>query len=606
MNERITDSIVRSHLDESLKKDGFGAAWYDEQIPSNRRIKNLLAKASKNKSGERGAPDFTVMFDKYPEFLIVIECKADPQKHMSEEQNNPKNYAVDGVLHYARYLSKEFNVLAIAVSGMDKSSLQVSHFWQFKEKLKESNAFGKELLFFDHYINEYKNHGTLSQQKYDDFLACTYNVNNILHNLKITEDKRSLLVCAILIALNRDSFISSFEKSDDPKVLLANIRDIFLSTVGKSVKREAETTIREAYRFMDNLAHPILRGRVLINLIKEIKDGVDSFRGTQPYFDMLGQFYVEFLRYSYKDKKLGIVLTPNHITDFAARIADIRKDDVIYDNCAGTGGFLISSMKIMIDLVKNNTDRKINEKQIRNKGIVGVEINPEVSALLCSNMLIHQDGKSNFIFGDCFDIDIQTKVKKYEPTIGLLNPPFKSYNDELDFVLNNLSSLKPGGKCVALLPMQCALAQKGIKFQLKKQLLEKHTLEAVLSLPDQLFYNRSTGVSVVTCLVILTAHQPHKKNKKTWFGYCKDDGFVIRKPKGRTDYYKRWEAIRDDWLKKFENREEKKGFSIMKEVSAEDEWCAEAYMKTDYEKLTEKDFIDTMKNFIAYKFLSEN
>lgn len=38
----------------------------------------------------------------------------------------------------------------------------------------------------------------------------------------------------------------------------------------------------------------------------------------------------------------------------------------------------------------------------------------------------------------------------------------------------------------------------------------------------------------------------------------------------------------------------------MKKITAEDEWLAEAYMKTDYSKLDDKDFQKTIKDYYAY------
>jgi hypothetical protein len=47
----------------------------------------------------------------------------------------------------------------------------------------------------------------------------------------------------------------------------------------------------------------------------------------------------------------------------------------------------------------------------------------------------------------------------------------------------------------------------------------------------------------------------------------------------------RWEAIKDRWVSAFRNRETVPGFSLMQKVDAEHEWCAEAYMDTDYSTL---------------------
>ena len=57
-----------------------------------------------------------------------------------------------------------------------------------------------------------------------------------------------------------------------------------------------------------------------------------------------------------------------------------------------------------------------------------------------------------------------------------------------------MECLEIGGTCIAIVPMQCALAKNGKVFELKKKLLEKHTLEAVLSMPNELFFNLKVGV----------------------------------------------------------------------------------------------------------------
>ena len=49
------------------------------------------------------------------------------------------------------------------------------------------------------------------------------------------------------------------------------------------------------------------------------------------------------------------------------------------------------------------------------------------------------------------------------------------------------------------------------------------------------------------------------------------------------------------------NKEEKAGFSVTRAVTAEDEWCAEAYMETDYSNLSKEDFIKSVKDFVYFK-----
>ena len=285
------------------------------------------------------------------------------------------------------------------------------------------------------------------------------------------------------------------------------------------------------------------------------------------------------------------------------------------DNCTGTGGFLISAMKKMISQTQGDS-KKI--KKIQSEQLIGVEYQSHIFALAISNMFIHQDGKTNIINGSCFDENIIKQIQNIKPTIGLLNPPYKSDKkqdiNELEFILNNLECLVDGGICIAIVPMQCALAQKGKVFELKKKLLKQHTLEAVFSMPDELFFN--SKVKVVSCIMIFTAHRPHSKSKQIYFGYYKDDGFVQRKIQGRFDAFGRWSKIKQKWLENFFNKKVVPFCPLMNEgplrgpnlgsitqkVTAKDEWCAEAYMLTNYKGLTKKHFENTLLNYSSFLF----
>ncbi len=601
VNERETEQIVRQHLDVNIPDAQTGNMRYWEQAPGNQRIKKLLANASKSGVGA-GRPEFTVAFNDYPDFLIVVECKASPTRHQSEKHDSPADYAVDGALHYASYLCADFNVLAIGVSGTNKRNLKVSHFFCFRGDHETETAFGGKLLPLHDYLTSYLQHNVVFKQDLDKLLLFTRELNGRLHTLKVKETNRSLLISAILMALKDPQFVAAYQAQPGTD-LLAVIKDTMLKEM-HAAKIPAETlkSVEISYGFMD--APSKLSGaRVLVDLVSEIDERINSFQKTHQYYDVLGQLYVEFLRYSNSDKGLGIVLTPPHITELAVDLAQVSKSDILYDNCAGTGGFLISGMKRMIDQAKGNLKEM---HKIKSQNIIGVELQPDIASLLCSNMFIHGDGRSNVFQGDCFEEAARKKIQKeFQPTVGMLNPPFKGEStdiEEMDFVMNNLNTLQPGGRCVALLPMQCALAQKGERRALKESILENHTLEAVLSLPNDLFHNNKVGV--VTCLMVFTAGRPHPSNKATWFGYCKDDGFVKQKPFGRVDYYSRWQDIKEKWVSGFVNRKSIPGFGIMKKVGPADEWCAEAYIETSYAKLTQNDFQNAVRNFALYRIKS--
>jgi type I restriction-modification system DNA methylase subunit len=321
---------------------------------------------------------------------------------------------------------------------------------------------------------------------------------------------------------------------------------------------------------------------------------------THKYIDTVSQFYIEFLRYANHDKGLGIIITPPHVCDLFVELAGVNKDTVVFDNCCGTGGFLISAMKKMMKDANGDVGK---ETQIKKQQIAGIEYQEDIYALAISNMIIHLDGRSNIYLGDCFQESGKVK-EKFSPNVGLLNPPYKTEKkdvEELEYVLNNLETLQPGGKCVAIIPFSCVNDDTTIARGLKNRILSKHTLEAVMSMPEEVFHD--SIVNVVTCAVVITAHQPHPKGKKTWFGYWRDDGFVKVKNKGRIDLNHTWDSIRSKWVNIYRNREIVDGLSVAREVTEADEWCAEAYLQTDYSKIAMTDYEQTVKQFVLFNLM---
>ena len=604
LNERETENIVRQHFQ---KDNSFAHITIEEQSSNHPRITKHLVNASKQGSGV-GKPEFLITVHDQADLLIVIECKADILNHESKNRDAFADYAVDGVLLYSSYLSKEFDVLSIAVSGVEKENLKVSYFIQRKKKDGAEQIFGNTLISIEDIVAGLSQDEAKRNEKYEDLLDYSKTLNEQLHQLKIKEDKRSLLVSGTLIALSNQDFYRSYAGLSSNTMLAETlVHTIKEQLKDEHLQNDKVDKLIENYSFIRT--HPSLIGKKnnqelknLKELIDDIDNNINGYSRTYKYYDVLGQFYIEFLRYSNADKGLGIVLTPPHITEFFTDIVDIQPDDVVFDNCTGTSGFLIASMKKMMSKCGGNLEKESNIKQNQ---LFGVEYQPEIYPLAVSNMLLHGDGKSNIIDGDCFDRATIETIKTKQPTIGFLNPPYKAEKDdveELAFILNNLECLEKHGKCVAIVPMSCALAQSGERLRLKEKLLSKHTLKAVFSMPNELFKNSKVGV--VTCIMVFEAHIPHPQNKKTFFGYFKEDGFYNKKTKGRFDYDNRWEAIKNKWVDLYTNNTVEAGYSKVYKVSAEDEWCAEAYMETDYSQLNEADFLETLKRYVAFEILN--
>src|SRR3990167_4725629 len=142
VNERITEDFFR----DNIKKDELyklGRVILEEQSSKNIKIDKLLKNASKGGVGT-GRPEFIIQFKECSDLIIVVECKPNIQFHKSKEEQKYKEYAVDGALLYSSFLSKEYDVIAIAISGETKNSLRISHFLQLKGTKEAHKIFEED------------------------------------------------------------------------------------------------------------------------------------------------------------------------------------------------------------------------------------------------------------------------------------------------------------------------------------------------------------------------------------------------------------------------------------------------------------------------------
>ena len=602
MNERITENIVRDILNTNQKQ--YSKVTIEEQKSENKRIEKLLKNASKQGDGT-GKPEFIITFDEIPDLVIVIECKADIKKHESKNRDKPKDFAVDGVLLYSEYLAKEFDVVSIAVSGQKKSELKVSTFLQLQSK-KVMDKQDIDILKFEDYILLYKKDPEKEKNDISKLMKYSKKLHNDLRdNAKLSEPEKPLLISGILIALTDDSFRASYSKKKTSKslatLLVTTIKEVLIA--GKLDENKRETMLYP-YQFIK--VHPELTKEkdndgksihLLHSLIHDIELNVLPFADSDGAIDILGQFYGEFLRYTGGDKKgLGIVLTPKHITELFVDIANVNKDDIIFDNCCGTASFLISAMKKMTDEAGNDESKK---KRIKETQLIGIEQQSNMFALACANMILRGDGKTHIYQKNCFSMT-ETILEKHKCTVGFLNPPYSQKGEglhELNFVSNCLDSIEKNGIVVAIVPISCATTpttQKG-------DLLEKHTLEAVMSMPNELF----NPVGIITCIMVFRAKVPHDPKKSTWFGFWKNDEFEKTKHEGRIDKYGKWKETKNKWIENYRERKEIPEECVLHKVTAEDEWVAEAYMKTDYSNINSNDFLDMIKKYTIFKIQNE-
>jgi len=610
-NERITEDYVRNHF----KNDPlFKTIKFEEQKSYNKRIVDLLQFASKSGKGI-GRPEFIVSFPAgNTDCLLVIECKADVFAHRSEKLDNPKNYAVDGALHYAKALSAEFDVVAVAVSGQTEQELLVSHFiWKKGGTGFAENKEDKKLLSVNDYLKQFDNEQFAENLRNVDIVQKAIYLNEEYQAYSITEMTRCTMVSAILLSLLDPPFRVSYKTYSTAETLGKAMLSAIESVLAGGGTPNQNAMIGEYGKILNE---PIFKQKTIKH--KKKKDPEPSVEVAkemigylhqnvyplmdmeQSGFDVLGRFYTEFIRYAGGEQGQGLVLTPAHIADLFCDLANVNANDVIYDPCCGTGGFLIASMKKMFQLTGNNETKRQN---IKDRQLVGVELRPSMFTYACSNMMMRGDGKSNIYCGDCFAL-VDMVASTHKPTVAFLNPPYDvGAARQMQFVEHALNMVSAqNGTVAAIVQMSCGIKNEKDLIAAKKRILDRHHLKAVLSMPDELF---NPNASVVTCIMVFEANKKHE-GRKTWFGYFKDDGFEKRKQRGRIDARGKWNDIKMRWLCAYNNFDEVAGLSVKREVKGEDEWCAEAYMATDYSNLSKSAFERKIKEFLAYKFLNDD
>lgn len=203
----------------------------------------------------------------------------------------------------------------------------------------------------------------------------------------------------------------------------------------------------------------------------------------------------------------------------------------IYDPACGTGGMLSVASEYI---------RKLNERA--ELITFGQELNPESYAICKADMLLKNDNPQNIKLGNSFSED-QLANEKFDYMLS--NPPFgvdwKKVQDvikaehetlgfegrfgaglprvsdgSLLFLQHMISKMKPayeGGSRIAIVfngsPLFTGGAGSG-ESEIRKWIIENDLLEAIVALPDQLFYN--TGIS--TYIWVLTNKKEEKRKGK--------------------------------------------------------------------------------------------
>lgn len=469
-------------------------------------------------------------------------------------------------------------------------------------------------------MDEYVDFYTSKINDKEKVMQNTYKLNEMLHRHSIPEKLRSQFVGTCLLALKNGLDYST------PSLTAAQIRtrikevleDLLNSDINKAEKLALLNRNVLGDQYVRQLTIAAFR-----EILKFIEDNILPFINDKSTSgqDLLNLFFVTFNKYVGKSDK-NQAFTPDHITDFMAKITGVNKHSVVLDPCCGSGSFLVRAMTQALD----DCATAAEQEQVKKHQIFGIEFDENIYGLATTNMLIHSDGNSNIRQGSCFTL--ADWIKEAKPNVILMNPPYNGQRIHLPasyvstwnrdkkedpskglyfvkYIADTLNSINYQAKLAVLLPVACAIGTSGEIARLKREILTENTLDAVFTLPNEIFY---PGASASACCMVFKIGIKHTdiSNPDTFFGYYKEDGFKKKKNLGRVEQVdlttgkSRWVEIEKEWIELYRNRRSVDGFSATHKVGGDDEWLCEAYMKTDYTKLTEQDFQQTINDYLAY------
>lgn len=596
----------------------------DPQGCSIKEVNEALKTASKKGTGNVGYPEYAGVVG---DFLLVIEDKSDLSKHVkyddkdliSTDTKAVTDYAVNGAYFYGKHLINNTHykkIIAFGVSGNEKHHKITPLFINEREYCKimpdvESFYIFNEENIDEYYTREILGENTDLQKETTEILKFAKNLHEDLRNYGNLQDtQKPLVVSGILLALreidkgsfNLEQLNGDEVDTDGNKIYSAIDKNLQRSKVSPTVKKDKLLTqfaVIKDTRIL-NEVNPTLGKTPLKYYAEQIYDNIyKTIKYTKTAEDYLGRFYGEFMSYSGGDgQSLGIILTPKHITQLFCDLVDLKPDDIVFDPCCGTAGFLIAAMHNMLKKAKDENQRD----NIRKNQLHGIELQPYMFTIATSNMIIRGDGKSNLIDEDflrCKDSELQLKGA----TVGMMNPPYSQGSKanpslyEISFVEHLLDSLTEDGKAIVIIPQSSLTGKTKDEQNYKENILKHHTLEGVITLSGDTFY----GVGVNPCIAIFTAHKPHPADKECKFIDFKDDGFKVAPHIGlvETEYAKdKKQHLLDVW---FDRIEAPTKFCVKSTVEATDEWLHAFYYFND-EIPTEEDFDKTIADYLTFEF----
>ncbi|MGN1079521.1 MAG: N-6 DNA methylase [Alphaproteobacteria bacterium] len=272
-------------------------------------------------------------------------------------------------------------------------------------------------------------------------------------------------------------------------------------------------------------------------IVEKVVTGLDDlYRHDLTGMDVQGDLYEYMLDKLATSGKNGQFRTPAQIRNMMVRLIEPTPDSKICDPACGTAGFLISSA----EFIRSKYENVMTSEQwdhFAGDMFNGFDMDKTMLRISAMNLMLHSITKPTIEYKDSVS---KTNDVTEEYDVILANPPFSGTIDkegvsddlkricnttktELLFIALFLRMLKKGGRCASIVPDGVLFRTTKAHQSLRKELIEKHRLQAVISMPSGVFKPYS-GVS--TAVLVFTKTGAGGTDK-VWFYDMKADGFSL-------------------------------------------------------------------------------
>lgn len=502
--ELVGELLVSQGWD--TKRPPQGDLLRQQEYKDHEHLAEIFKGQSKRGGSGYGLPEAILVDRQSLEPIAVVEAKA-LKSQISVAEHEAKTYAKNCI-------TAGYSPLAVAVAGNTDDGFSVSVFKWKKDRWKSVTYEGQPISWIPNRWDMDRLRPITSPTELrptppppEVLAGYADEINRLLRESGIKDELRPAAVAAIMLAL----WHSKGEIRRSTSHILQDINQ----ACGQAFWKAEKPTLAASLKIDEANGTLAIKAQRIVAILERLNVTVLTAE-----HDYLGQLYETFFQYT-GGNTIGQYFTPRHIAELMAEIVEVDSEDMVLDPACGTGGFLIASMH------RVHKQRKLTREQVVrlvSEKLIGFDHEPVTAALCIANMILRGDGSTGIHSEDVFT---STAFPHGAATVALLNPPFphkKTDTPSETFLTKALDGLKHGGRVAAIMPTSCLVKKDKVAW--RSDLLESHTLEAVIGLPDDLFEPFASSYAGV---VIATKGKPHPVDKKIFFARITNDGFEIHK-----------------------------------------------------------------------------